>query len=280
MAEAPGIVRGGENYIPNFTLSRELLNGAVVTGIGPTSSKLIHPNFPGVLIRQLHPDLITELNKMEPGRIEKRTEETFIDTLRQSYRDNYSEVSAHGIEVTPFSVLQKHDGEISIVAHKVFGLPLEKALTRKMPGIIEGVDRALCGNVSYLRAARQRDGEYLFDKVGISQFMFGHYAGETEADDRVIFVDLDVGDDALHAVTELHKSSNLLISLITLAYDILRAEAMTGLGGLRASRRMVREELQGIVRNGQSESTSKYAAGILAAFDANDLELITAYEMD
>lgn len=276
--ESAGRLDTSEPEAPNFTLSSELLNEAVDTGLGPTSVKLVHPEFPGVVIRQLHPGRIAMARADDPTRTVTRNEAGFIDSIRQKYRDHYGELSSHDIEVPSFSVLQGEDGEVRIVTHKVLGVPLEEALAKNLPGAIAGLNKDVHGELGYLRAVKKRGtGLYLSDTAGLQQRMFGHYAGETENDDRVILIDIDPDEEeGFRQVSELEDAETYLDSVTKLAFDIVKAESLTRTTGMQSSRQAVRAELERIISNERGRA-GQLARDVLHRLDTDDVESLQEY---
>ncbi|MFI5270705.1 MAG: hypothetical protein ACHQT9_01505 [Candidatus Saccharimonadales bacterium] len=266
----------------DFVLTRELLEGAVDTKQGPTSAKLAHPEFPAVIVRQLQLKRVADLNMFIPGRVGIRTQEGFIEGLRDKYRTHYQELRNHGIEVPEFAVMADENGETKIITHKVIGMPLEDAVKMELPGAIEGLHQSIFHQVSYLKAMQDKgeDGEYLADIIGAKQRMFGHYTGETEAEDRVILVDINPDDEEDFQPANTLKDLGMYLAwLISMAVDVVKAEAASKVRPENSARGLLRAEMSQIADDQTySDSTRKFALDTINAFDANDIAKLSDFE--
>jgi hypothetical protein len=208
---------------PNFVLTSEIIKSAVDANHGHSSHKLIHPDFPEIYIRRLRPEVIKQSRRVGHPKLEKSS--SSIEDIREEYRDAYARLASYGIEVVPFKLVEEA-GEIVILTQKVHGFPIEDILEHSTPRMIESLDNTLSAEVDYLKSISMQDnGKYPEDAPGTIQLMYGHYYGETSADDRVIFVDIDPGDESLQPVQNLRDPRFLLLELGLLVQDTLNAEA-------------------------------------------------------
>jgi hypothetical protein len=185
------------------------------------------------------------------------------------------------METRPFSLVE-HDGEVNIITQKVHGTPLVAALGEQIPGILEKTDELICGQLGYLKDKRAaREGIYPHDAVGIEQFMFGHLAGESAKDDRIIYVDLDPSGEAFVPVEELHDSRKYLREIGFLAQDTLQAESLVQAQGMVHARQSIREEFANIIDEVKTAepAVAQNARAMLEAFDVGDLEKIELEEL-
>lgn len=178
----------GEAYVPNFILTRELLD-----------HHLIPSNYPGSNTQKFFvegcPDVVVRLNEGET-----------VESMRASYMA-YQKLGEFGISLLDFAVVP-HNNEAYIIAPKVHGLDLLEAIKAGAVPHKE-VDDLWENVIAYLKNTYEEQQLVAEDTIGPEQYVYGWINGKEI--NKIYLVDLSENSGKWTVDTESYCSDLLLL---------------------------------------------------------------------
>jgi hypothetical protein len=205
---------------PDFVLTRELLDGALVPS-----------GYPGKGTQKFfvegHPEVVVRNN-----------EKVAVSDMRGAAAA-YSRLREHGFNVLSMAVVP-HNDEAYVITQKVHGRDLIDAVAEQ-PELVPEVDQFWTRLIDYHAAAYENQDPVAKDIISVAQYVHGHIAGSSE--DKIYAVDLSeysgkrTLDDWEYAL-DLAQLGSELVKLETAAGQGLtaaRAELATAAAKLPAN---------------------------------------------
>ena len=208
------------NVVPdqNFTLTRDLLASLPEPETAADTARFTPDEAPELVIRAGRENVVLAgIEDTEDGRKQ-------LDKIRADYRIAYGDMETFGIEVLPFQILQR-DSELVIATRKVHGTTALEAVTADPDKLNLLCDSVLAGQVEYLEAARRNDTLVAPDAIGLEQFMYGRYAGDS-GENRLLLVDLDPSPKSIANGSSLEDPHEIYSLLQRVGENVLRLQSI------------------------------------------------------